>query len=869
MEYCDNNTGSKWIPTTCNACFNACAVEVNIKDGKVVAIKGDPKVTSSLGKICGKGISRIADLYNPDRLTKPLKRTNLEKGIGVDPRWVEISWEEAMDTVIEKFRKIQKEDPRELVVGHFDLHNATIAHAFGAAFGTPNCEYFTVSCGNGLHTLCDVTLGSVNMEIDLEFCNYIILCGSQLGHGVNNNPLVNARELANARRRGAKMVVIDPICGHAAAKADEWIPILPGTDAAFALGMLNVLINDLGIYDRDYLKKNTNSPYLINETGHYVRDKVNGKPLVWDLSSGGPKSYDAEDVIDGALQGKYLVNNAQCRPAFDLIQEHIKRNYPVDKVSKITTVPAQTIVRIAKEYGEAAMIGSTITIDGRQLPLRPAGVEFKKGANQHKNSFYACHSLQMLNIVIGNINIPGGVIGTNPTGPLGVWGIKKSEDGLRTIDMIETMSGGDGSWSNFLTPYPAREIKPPDTVDYRSLFPLSGYITSITTFVLANPEKFKLPYKPKAMILCRTNLIASTTEPKSTARALTNMEFILGFGIKMDETLEFADIVLPEAHDLERHWLFPSNLPAGFLKPGQGDWYFQICQPVVDSPPGIRNWNEVLIDIADRLGVLNEFNNCMNRRTGLGMIPPLALQTDTKYTIGEIAKRMATMFAMMAGKQITPDTFTEKEPALILGKKSIEEAYPGIVPGEGRRVPVYYEHFIDAGKKVEKVTREMGMDWWDVSFYNPLLDWRPCPAYEEDGKIYDLFLATSKIPLNYHTVSADNPWIDDICTHNRLDHKILINTDTANKKMINDGDVVCVESRVGKVKGKVRVTECVHPQVVGILGLFGQWAKGKRIAEGKGVNSNTLVAFDWNNMETLTGQLDNCARVKIYKESQE
>ena len=131
---------------------------------------------------------------------------------------------------------------------------------------------------------------------------------------------------------------------------------------------------------------------------------------------------------------------------------------------------------------------------------------------------------------------------------------------------------------------------------------------------------------------------------------------------------------------------------------------------------------------------------------------------------------------------------------------------------------------------------------------------------------FDLFLATGKIALNYHTLGADNPWIDDICTRNRMDYRILLNSATAKEKGINDGDMICVESRVGKVTGKVRVTECVHPQVVGMLGIGGQWSAGKKIGKGKGVNSNTLVPFDWNQMDTLSGQLDTCARVKVYKE---
>jgi len=856
----------KWIPTSCNGCFNCCAILVKVKDNKVIEIKGDPAVTSSRGKVCGKSIARIADLYAPNRITKPLKRTNPEKGIGVDPKWVEISWEEAMNTVIKKLREIHQEDPRQLVLGHFDLHNSTLVHAFGGAYGTPNCEYFTVSCGNGLHTVFEITVGGVNLEIDLDRCNYMLLWGSQLGHGVNNNPMAAARDMANARRRGAKLVVIDPICGHAAAKADEWIPILPGTDAALALGMLNVLVNDLGVYDREYLKEYTNSPYLIDDTGHYVRDKDTGKPLVWDLQGDVAKVYDAEDIRDAAIEGTFSVDGVQCRPAFDLIKEHVKKNYPLDKVSRITTIPEKTIFRLAKEFGESACIGSTITIGGERLPFRPAAIEFKKGPNQHKNSFFSCFSLMLLNIVVGNVNVPGGVLGTSPIGPLNLWDVIKSEDGLMKTTLLDGMTGGEGSFSCFIDPYPCREIKPPESVDYRSLFPLSGYVTTITTFVLAYPEKFKLPFKPKALILSRTNLMASTTDPKETQRALKNFEFILGFGMKVDETLEFADIILPEAHDLERDWLFPANLPAGFIKPGQCDWYLQVQQAVVDPPSGVRNWMEVLIDIAEELGILEAFNNKMNLRTGLYLFEHLALEPNKKYTVREMAMRSAEMVALAAGKEFSPDIFTDRRTFLSLGEKSIQQAYIGPFRNRQAKVPVYFEHFIDAGKKVREVTKKMGMDWWDVSLYKPIPDWRPCPAYEESGEEYDLFLANGKLPLHYQTVCADNPWINDICTHNRLDYNILLNTETARKKGIQDGDIVYVESKVGKVKGKVRVTGCVHPQVVGTLGTAGHWAEGKPIAKRKGISFNRLVPFDINQMGMLSGQMDNCARVRIYKE---
>ena len=104
-------TDDAWVSTTCYGCFPSCAIQVHRKDGKLVGSRGDPKVYSSLGKCCGKSLARIADLYHPNRVTKPLIRTNPEKGIDVDPKWKEISWEEAMDMVVHRLQKIRRGRP--------------------------------------------------------------------------------------------------------------------------------------------------------------------------------------------------------------------------------------------------------------------------------------------------------------------------------------------------------------------------------------------------------------------------------------------------------------------------------------------------------------------------------------------------------------------------------------------------------------------------------------------------------------------------------------------------------------------------------------------------------------------------------------
>lgn len=579
---------------------------------------------------------------------------------------------------------------------------------------------------------------------------------------------------------------------------------------------------------------------------------------------GAPREYDAE-VGDYTLEGSFEVEGEACRPAFDILRRHLMENYSLERVAEITTVPADTIYRLAKEFGEAAHIGETIEIDGETLPFRPAAIEWKRGISHHKNSWHSCFSLMLLNTVLGNLNAPGGILGTNPHGPFGYWNMFAGKDGMITTDQHEKLFIGFDSFACFHSPYPPREVEPPEHLNLRELFPVTGFLPTMPILTAQDPEKFRIPYKPEVLITCRTNPMISNPDPKAVADMLKKFDFILGFGIKIDETLEFADIILPEAHDFERYWFFPANAPAGFQKPGQGEWYYQIVQPVLEPPPEVRSWIDVMMEIAERLGLLAEFNDTMNLATGLMLMEDLALETDKRYTTGEICLRLAEMFAWIGDKEVTAGLFTESQPALNLGPKSVEEAYAN--PMSDARAPVYMEHLVEVGEQVEKVTRELGMDFWDVSSYNPLPNWTPCPAYEDRDEEFDLFLTSSRLALHNHSISANNPWVNDICSRNPKDYNILLNSETAARKGIEDGDTVYVESKTGKVKGTVRVTECVHPRVVGTLGgHLGQWAKHKEIARGKGVNHNSLIAFDWDMVEAVSGQFDSCAKVKIYRE---
>ena len=282
------------IPSVCQMCVNTCGIIIKVENGVVVGVEGNPDNPHNYGRICAKGISAVMGLYDPNRVLTPLRRTNPVKGIGVDPKWEPIDPEEAWQIVVKQLRRVMEDDPRKLLVlgGTGDPESVgTMIGAFGQAFGTPNAgtgtPFGAKTWANYLNT------GSMHTEPDFRRCRYLILFGSQKGTLVGHDTIKCAEAMADARERGMKLVVFDPILTPIASKADEWIPIRPSTDRALALSMLNVLLNDLGIYDAEFVRAETNGAYLLNGDGRYLREAGTGKPLVWDEARGAACAYDS------------------------------------------------------------------------------------------------------------------------------------------------------------------------------------------------------------------------------------------------------------------------------------------------------------------------------------------------------------------------------------------------------------------------------------------------------------------------------------------------------------------------------------------------------------------------------------------------
>ncbi len=239
------------IKSTCGMCFAACGVLIQVKDGKVIKVKGDPLSPINHGVLCPKGRAAPKLLYHPDRLRHPLKRIG-EKGGG---QWSAISWDEALDTIADEFTKNRDCHGPESVVfiqgsakGLIDNYNERLANAFG----TPNFATTGHVCFLPRLFASQMTCGSYTVADYEHSPACILVWGANLAETRIGEHHRTIRQLGN----GTKLIVVDPVQSVLAKKAHIWLQLRPGTDLALALGILHVIINEK-IYDHTFVEQYT------------------------------------------------------------------------------------------------------------------------------------------------------------------------------------------------------------------------------------------------------------------------------------------------------------------------------------------------------------------------------------------------------------------------------------------------------------------------------------------------------------------------------------------------------------------------------------------------------------------------------------
>ena len=240
-------------------CPDACGVLITVENGRAVRIQGDPSHPVTRGFLCAKVAKYLDRVYSPERVLYPMGRTK-PKGSGQkDARdFRRISWDEALTEIIARFRKISAEFGSEAILPYSYggtlgvLNGGSMDRRFFHRLGASQLERSICSAAGeaGLKSVMGVKLGTEPEQFRQS--RYIVAWGANIhGNNVHLWPFIE-----EARRAGAKLVVIDPYRTRTAKCADWYLPIHPGTDTALALGLMHVIIGE-GLYDADYVENYT------------------------------------------------------------------------------------------------------------------------------------------------------------------------------------------------------------------------------------------------------------------------------------------------------------------------------------------------------------------------------------------------------------------------------------------------------------------------------------------------------------------------------------------------------------------------------------------------------------------------------------
>ncbi|HWZ42073.1 MAG TPA: molybdopterin-dependent oxidoreductase [Candidatus Saccharimonadales bacterium] len=240
-------------------CPDACGVLITVEDGRATRIQGDPAHPVTRGFLCAKVAKYLDRVYSPDRVLYPMRRIAPKgQGKGDATDFTRITWDEALDEIAARFKGISDEFGPEAILPYSYAGNMAVigfggmGHRFFHRLGASQLNR-TICASTGGEALMTVLGRRVGTEPEqFTRSKYIIAWGANIhGNNIHLWPFIE-----EARRNGAKLVVIDPYKTRTARCADWYLPINPGTDVALALAMMHVIIRD-GLYDADYVAKHT------------------------------------------------------------------------------------------------------------------------------------------------------------------------------------------------------------------------------------------------------------------------------------------------------------------------------------------------------------------------------------------------------------------------------------------------------------------------------------------------------------------------------------------------------------------------------------------------------------------------------------
>ncbi len=560
----------------CGFCAVHCPVVTTVAGERVVSVEPD-RAHPYGGAICVKGRAAPEFHDHRDRVNVPLRRTRPKTD--PDPGWEPCGWDEALDLIARKLLDVRAASGAQAVafnkgtVGGTALTDSErwlqrlINH-----FGTPNIGGTTHLCQWPRDTAgAQYTFGSHALPMpDVAKSGSIVLWGSN----PNGNFLSLATDIAAAKARGAKLLVVDPRRVGLANKADVWLQVRPGTDGALALGLVHLLISEGG-YDDRFIREWTNAPFLVRDdtgglltgadldhrvfvSGTYVAaDETSGDLVLYD-SGRGAYERDARLSLTGGREVTLADGRVvRCRPVFERLAA-IAAEFPPDVVARITGAPAEAVVAAAR------LLASH----------RPVSHYFHNGLVQHTNATQASRAIEILYALLGDFDRPGG----NVPGP------------SPRVNDVSARAALPGAMAQIRLGRSERPIGPPVT---------PGTVTAYDLYrAILDGE----PYPVRALVSFGANMLLANGDALRGRQALERLEFFAQIELTHTPTSRFADVLLPASS-----WMESSALKVGHRYPHESMAHVQFREAVVAPLYERRSDVAIIFGLATRLGLDDVF----------------------------------------------------------------------------------------------------------------------------------------------------------------------------------------------------------------------------------------------------------------------
>ena len=820
--------------TTCYMCACRCGVKVHLQDGEIRFVQGNPSHPVNRGVLCGKGNAAVMKQLSPAKLQTPMMRVeNAPRGAG---KFKPVSWETALGVLAERLRKVRGENPNKLAFFTGRDQMQALTGLWARQFGTMNWAAHGGFCSVNMAAAGLLTTGFSFWEFgepDWERAKMTFLWGVAEDH--SSNPIKLG--LAELKKRGAKIVAINPVRTGYQAIADEWVPVRPGADGLLALSMAHVLLSRK-LIDQEFLVRHTNAPHLILQSpnteshGLVARDE-NGKPLCFDLEKNAPAECAPESAPalfwDGALP-----DGRKVKTAFALLSERLldARHSP-ERAAALCGVPAESIERLALEAASAAFESDLFIptpwtdCAGRKhsgFTGRPVAMHAMRGISARVNGFQTCRAIHLLQALLGAIDAPGShlakppfpkrvpclpppAVSCAPNTPLSAppLGVPRGPEDLAIDENGEPLRiDGAFSWDAPLAMHGAMHM------------------------VLANAAR-GVPHPIDTLMIYMANIAwNSSMNPEAARAALTAKddkgEYKIPFVVVADafhsETVDYADLVLPDTTYLERRDALslldrPPSEPSAAVD--------AIRVPIVEPNRDVRPFQEVLVDLAGRLGFpaftkpdgarkyrdYSDFIVNHEMAPGIGFLSGWRGADGESFLRGAPNPRQWEMYERNESFCRTPlpesarfMRFANREyiqfakNAGWLAADDDESALPIELYSETlRRFQLAGEGF---GARVPPdEARRLRLR----ENFDPLPFWRESPG-DDSGK-FPLCAVTQRPMFMYHSWDSQNAWLRQIADRN----PVFLHRGLAESLDIGDGDAVWLESRVGRTAARAKLAD--------------------------------------------------------------